>query len=338
MGLLKKPKGFSYKAGQWCHIAMPSGGKYWGVPDNFLPFLQWHAFSIASKESDDFLEFNIAAFSSGDLLQDQDEVWASKGERASFLKIARRGKWIDWLCPHRVPYFGQESGKKSSGKAGSASARNRVQQMAVQGNFKAESQGLYFNLQSEDGLSLKTLKPQMQFTGRLWNMVQWLIGAGVGYPSTGAMLRQILEDNVTRQEAEQTRVCFMWTASKVNQLLLCFPSLLVDLTRYVHARGLDNLKSWLHVKIFISSFEADDFLNVNPNKALFNKKDGDEIIDADGTYMAQGSLGPSFAGILQRSLFMRGAVERGDSMGICFCGPPDLSTWIRGATANPECQ
>merc|ERR1712003_339274 len=112
---------------------------------------------------------------SGDLLQDQDEVWASKAERASFVRIARRGRWIDWLCPHRVPYFGQDSGKKSSGKAGSASARNRVQQMAIQGNFKAANQGLYFSLQGEDGLSLKTLKPQMQFTGRLWNMVQWLV-------------------------------------------------------------------------------------------------------------------------------------------------------------------
>jgi len=131
--LLKKPKGFSYKAGQWCHIAMPSGGKYWGVPDNVLPFLQWHAFSIASKESDEFLEFNIAAFSSGDLLQDQDEVWASKGERASFVRIARRGRWIDWLCPHRVPYFGQDSGKKSSGKAGSASARRAAARSGLSG-------------------------------------------------------------------------------------------------------------------------------------------------------------------------------------------------------------
>jgi len=322
---------------------------------------------------------------------------ASKGEGANFVKIARRGKWIDWLCPHRVPYFGQEASNKSTGKAsgGSVSARNRVQQMAVKGNFTAENQGLYFNLKGEDGISMKTLKPQTQFTGRLWNTVQWLlenrarsgdasehrvyimgpygtlpwtvnahnavmlIGAGVGYPSTGAMLRQILEDNVTRLESEQKKVCFMWTASKVNQLLLCFPALLVDLTRYVHARGLDNLKTWLHIKIFISSFEADDFLNVNPHKALFNKseademqkplqevrtwllgkdtkKDGDENIDGDGTYMAQGSLGPSFAGILHRSMFTRATVARGDSIGICFCGPPDLSTWIRTEVANTK--
>jgi len=252
---------------------------------------------------------------------------------------------------------------------------------------------LFFNLRGEDGISLKTLKPQMQFTGRLWNTVQWLveekasvgsapeqrvyimgpygtlpwtvqahravmlIGAGVGYPSTGAMLRQILEDNLTRPQGEETRVCFMWTASKVNQLLLCFPALLVDLTRYVHAKGLDDLKSWLTVKIFISSFEAGDFLDVNPHKALFSgaeademkkplqtvrtwllgkdvKKDGGEQIDADGTYMAQGSLGTSFAGILQRSLFTRETVERGDSMGICFCGPPELGTWIRTEVAN----
>merc|ERR1712151_491924 len=165
----------------------------------------------------------------------------------------------------------------------------------------------------DENRSIRTLRPQTQWTGRLWNNVNWLlergaldqginpqiihvsgphgtlpytiaahkavmlIGAGVGYPSTGAMLRQILEDNLTRPEAEQTRVCFMWTASKVNQLLLCFPSLLVDLTRHVHARGLDNLRRWLHVKIFISSFEAGEFLNVNPNKALFGKAEADDM-------------------------------------------------------------
>jgi len=185
-----------------------------------------------------------------------------------------------------------------------------------------------------------------------------LIGAGVGYPSTGAMLRQTLEDNLHLEEHEQKRVCFMWTASKVDQLLLCFPSLLVDLTRYVHAKGLANLKKWLHVKIFISSFEAGDVLSVNPDKALFVHEDADmskplqevrtwllgsdvvrdgegqDQIDADGTYIAQGSLGSSFSGILQRSLFTRETIKRGQSMGICFCGPPDLMSWLRSDVAN----
>jgi hypothetical protein len=184
-----------------------------------------------------------------------------------------------------------------------------------------------------------------------------LIGAGVGFPSTGAMLRQALEDNLDLPESEQKRVCFMWSASKVDQLLLCFPSLLVDLTKYVHAKGLANLKKWLHVKIFISSFEAGDVLSVNPDKALFLKdaemskplqevrtwlpgtdvaKHGEacDLIDADGTYIAQGSLGSNFSTILQKSLFTRETVARGESMGICFCGPPDLSSWIRSDVAN----
>merc|ERR1712079_979342 len=102
-----------------------------------------------------------------------------------------------------------------------------------------------------------------------------LIGAGVGFPSTGAMLRQLLEDNLHRSEDEQKAVCFIWSASKLDQLLLCFPSLLVDLTKYVHARtkllssGINNLKKWLHIKIFISNFEAGSFLSCNPGKALF---------------------------------------------------------------------
>jgi hypothetical protein len=307
----------------------------------------------------------------------------AKKERSGFVKLARRGKWLDWLCPHRVPFLGLRAGS-NPGRTGEA---------PVQGTFTAENAGLFVNLASNDGSSLKISKPQMQFTGRLWNTVQWLveekgrtgdapdqrvfvmgpygtlpwtvsshravmlIGAGVGFPSTGAMLRQALEDNLDLPESEQKRVCFMWSASKVDQLLLCFPSLLVDLTKYVHAKGLANLKKWLHVKIFISSFEAGDVLSVNPDKALFLKdaemskplqevrtwllgtdvaKDGEacDLIDADGTYIAQGSLGSNFSTILQKSLFTRETVARGESMGICFCGPPDLSSWIRSDVAN----
>merc|ERR1712048_861363 len=172
----------------------------------------------------------------------------------------------------------------------------------------------------------------------------------------GAMLRQTLEDNLKLPDDQQRRVCFMWTASKVDQLLLCFPCLLVDLTKYVHARGLDDLQSWLHVKIFISNYEAGDFLGVNPTQALFPesqdmakaletvrfwllgqeaKRDIDgQQIDADGTYIARGSLGASFPGILQRSLFMRKIADLGHSLAICFCGPSDLSSWLRKEAAN----
>jgi NAD(P)H-flavin reductase len=387
--VLKKPPGFQYKAGQWCQVAVPDAGRYFGCPSLALPFMQWHAFSIASKESDDWLEFHIRAYSSGEVLENNCSVKASKTERSSFVKLARRGKWLDWLCPHRVPFIGL--GKTGSNP--SKSAAIRMGEAPVHGYFTAENAGLFVNLTNEDGDSLKISKPQMQFTGRLWNTVQWLveeygrtgeapeqrvfimgpygtlpwtltshpavmlIGAGVGYPSTGAMLRQTLEDNLKLPDHQQRRVCFMWTASKVDQLLLCFPSLLVDLTKYVHARGLDNLKSWLHVKIFISSFEAGDVLSVNPNKALFLEDaemsrplqqvrrwllgadvagDGEasDQIDEDGTYIAQGSLGSSFSNILQKSLFTRQTVERGQSMGVLFCGPPELSSWIRSDVAN----
>jgi len=189
-----------------------------------------------------------------------------------------------------------------------------------------------------------------------------LIGAGVGFPSTGAMLRQILEDNLTRPSAEQKTVCFIWSASKLDQLLLCFPSLLVDLTKYVHKKngmltsGIKDLKKWLQIKIFISNFEPGEFLSLNPGQALFPEsgkmgKALDEVrawllgqdvvvgscgetVDADGTYIAQGSLGASFSGILQRSLFTQTLVERGHSLGISYCGPPELCSLIRSDVAN----
>merc|ERR1711897_11354 len=100
-----------------------------------------------------------------------------------------------------------------------------------------------------------------------------LIGAGVGFPSTGAMLRQLLEDNFSKSSDDQKSVCFIWTASKLDQLLLCFPSLLLDLTKYVHKKnsetsGISHLKNWLHIKIFISSFEAGEVLGLSPAHAL----------------------------------------------------------------------
>jgi hypothetical protein len=323
------------------------------------------------------------------MLGDQPAMKVAKGEGENFLKVSRMGKFVDYFCPHRVPFLGQENG--AAGNKGSKSARVRVQTMATNGFFTGETDGMFLTLKG-DGRSIRTLRPQLQWTGRLWNRVNWLlekraseqdippqlvhvsgphgtlpytvaahkavmlIGAGVGYPSTGAMLRQILEDNLTRSETEKTHVCFMWTASSVSQLLLCFPSLLVDLTKYVHAKGLDDMKSWLHVKIFISNYEAGDFLGINPAKALFPeseemgqaletvrlwllgaeaKRDVDgQQIDADGTYIARGSLGASFSGILRRSLFMRNVADLGYSLAICFCGPSDLSSWLRKEAAN----
>jgi len=351
--------------------------------------MQWHPFSIASKPTDDYLEFHIAVQATRDMFVNQPAMKVAKGDGENALKISRVGKLVDYFCPHRVPFLGQENG--TSGNKGSKSARVRVQAMATKGLFTSETNGMYLTLKG-DGRSIRSLRPQLQWTGRLWNKVNWLlengasgndipqqlvhisgphgtlpytiaahkavmlIGAGVGYPSTGAMLRQILEDNLTRSETEKTHVCFMWTASSVNQLLLCFPSLLADLTKYVHAKGLDDMKRWLHVKIFISNYEAGDFLGINPAKALFPeseemaqaleivrlwllgpeaKRDIDgQQIDADGTYIARGSLGASFSGILQRSLFMRKVADLGHSLAICFCGPSDLSSWLRKEAAN----
>jgi hypothetical protein len=179
-----------------------------------------------------------------------------------------------------------------------------------------------------------------------------LIGAGVGYPSTGAMLRQLLEDNMGKEEGERKAVCFIWTATKIDQLLLCFPSLLADLTRYVNKRSLKELKSWLTVKIFISSFEAGDFLNVNPSEHIFpGSKDMKSALaevrrwllgqdnsaghDEDGTYICQGSLGASFPDVMRNSVFIRDkVVGRQTSLGVCFCGPAALGSWIRSDLAN----
>jgi len=378
--VLRKPPGFDYKAGQWCQLAMPQCGAYWGSPSLCLPFMQWHAFSLASKPTDDFLEFHIGVHISRGMFDVQQRVSANKAEGESSLRLSRSGKLLDWLCPHRVPYPDQKK--------------------EIHGEFTVESAGMYLTLQGEDGSKLKALRPQMQWTGRLWNVVQrmleasgragksaaagqavhiagpygalpWtidahravmLIGAGVGFPSTGAMLRQLLEDNLALPADRQKSVCFVWTASKLDQLLLCFPSLLVDLTRYVHRKngqltsGVSDLKRWLHIKIFISNFEPGEFLSLDPGQVLFPESGkmaraldevrewllGQEVVvgasgetvDADGTYVAQGSLGASFSGILRRSLFTQRLVERGHSLGISYCGPPELCSLIRSDVAN----
>jgi len=177
-----------------------------------------------------------------------------------------------------------------------------------------------------------------------------LIGGGVGYPSIGAMLRQILEDNLLEHEyQERKQVCFMWTFSKVDQLHLCFPSLLADLARYVHRSSLADLQKWLTVKIFVGAVKPDDVLNVKLDRVvahaiphavldqvlawLLNSElggDAQGAIDEDGTYIAQGSLGAGFADILRCSLFTKEkVVEEERSLGICFCGPLELCNWLK---------
>lgn len=298
--------------------------------------------------------------------------------------------------------------------------------------YTAQDTGIYLTLTPEgSGRKIKVLKPQDQWTGKLWNTVQamldgrargcgtskfiqikgpygnlpatalahpalMLVGAGIGFPSTLSMLRRCLNDNITKSADEQQAVCFMWSASKVDQLLLCFPSLLADLAHYVHrygkqsgagsSRGLADLRSWLTIKIFVGEFEAGDFLNVQPGATLFPsdedmqdalfavrewllgpglraKRDAlrssqmEPCISAalcgqpqqqpqkehapnEGTYIAQGSLGGCFGDILRCSSFTREKVmRRPNSLGVCFCGPLDLSSWVEmevGKTILPR--
>merc|ERR1712072_1290149 len=93
----------------------------------------------------------------------------SDGE--NFVKLSRRGHLMDWLFPHRVPSFGTLA---STGFWGSP--------------CHAEASGIYAKLTTEDGRNtIRTLKPQHQWTGRLWNIVQWLLenhGHG-GYGAEG---------------------------------------------------------------------------------------------------------------------------------------------------------
>ena len=80
----------------------------------------------------------------------------------------------------------------------------------------------------------------------------------------------MLEDNLSRPQDERKLVYFIWTASRVEQFPVCFPSLLVDLSKDVHAKsgrwssGIDALKRWLHLKVFISNFEVGELLSFHP--------------------------------------------------------------------------
>merc|ERR1712079_819290 len=99
-------------------------------------------------------------------------------------------------------------------------------------NCVATTAGIYLEFPDSGAAGVKTLHPQLQWTGRLWNLVQsmlhvhgqqgaapdqrlrimgpygtmpytcdahqavMLIGGGVGFPSLGAMLRQLLYYNL----------------------------------------------------------------------------------------------------------------------------------------------
>merc|ERR1712032_1063639 len=118
--------------------------------------MQWHAFSIASKPTDDYLEFHIGVHLARGMFNDQQRIIAAKDEGETSVRLTRRAKVLDWFCPHRVPYDRKKE---------------------IHGNFALESTGMYLTLTDEGGTKLKTLKPQMQWTGRLWNIVQSMLEA-----------------------------------------------------------------------------------------------------------------------------------------------------------------
>jgi hypothetical protein len=313
--------------------------------------------------------------------------------------------FLEGIVPLRAPCVGQ------------------VPELSLNKPCSAQEAGIHLTLTpNEGGRKIKVLKPQRQWTGKLWNAVQsmldqrkdgdmedfyvniqgpygmlnrtaftyralMLVGAGVGFPSTGSMLRRCLDSNLEKDPESQQAVCFMWSASKVDQLLLCFPTLLFDLAAYVHKKGngdtkkgLRDLKSWLTIKIFVGNFKAGDFLNVEPpcqgcpdmtkaldavrqwllggdmsappvdpvddtagqmsffmrfltrNEPTVPKESGEDDVEEEdeGTYIAQGSLGGCFGDILRCSTFTRDKViKEKRSLGICFCGPLELSNWIQ---------
>jgi hypothetical protein len=380
--LLQKPPGFEYNAGQWAHLAFHNAGTYWCAPRCFTPGLQWHPLSIASCEEEDYLEFHIQVCGNFAFAQENDVVSFSASEER-WASISRKDRILERCIPWHTPL-----------KEGVVSEENYNERTDC---VVEEASGATLKLKAVDGgEEFKVLKPQMQWTGKLWNFIHWrtemcakgqdlntekvhlmgpygtfpwvfkdhraamLIGAGVGFPSMGAMLRKALLDNLLdiHKPDQQKKVCFVWTASKLEQLLLCFPLLVADLTKYVHNAnrekpgfGLANLKNWLTIKIFISSFEVGDDLPLNPSpqqladaarmaSALAEVQrwllggDADIGGDNNGTYIAQGSLGGSFNDIIRNSKFMENIVFEQRSLGICFCGPQELCSWLRSDIAN----
>ena len=82
-------------------------------------------------------------------------------------------------------------------------------------------------------------------------------------------MREMLEESIVADyistAGAKRHVCFIWTCSKVDQLQLCFPSLLADLTRHVHRSSLAKLQEWLTVEISVGSVGPEDVLAVEPD-------------------------------------------------------------------------
>mmetsp|Transcript_76986 Transcript_76986/g.152490 ORF Transcript_76986/g.152490 Transcript_76986/m.152490 type:complete len:1129 (-) Transcript_76986:56-3442(-) len=385
--VVAKPPGFTFKEGQWVYLALPSHGTHFGAAPFCAPLLRWHPFSIASAEHDDYLEFHIRVHDAPNIAAGNDVTMNVASDGTGFAKLSRPGRWLEWLFPHRIPCMGVMPETSWTGS-----------------KCRTQPAGVYLKLCGGAGTSLKVLQPQAQWTGQLWNLVQWLvenpstqesgceatrappdldsghivrimgpfgslpytceahpalmlIGAGVGFPSTGSMLRRILSHNLGSPCGQQKAVCFMWSAASVDQLLLCFPSLLADLAKYVNRSSIQDLQQWLTIKIFIAEFRAGDFLTVDPGPRLVTEGvDMEPALEEvrrwllgrssygsvpsqereqSGTYIAQGSLGANFADILRCSVFIRDKVvgER-RSLGVLFCGPMDLCSWIKSDFSN----
>ena len=58
-----------------------------------------------------------------------------------------------------------------------------------------------------------------------------IVGAGLGFPCTRGHAAAASVGNLARPAGQQMWVCFIWTAPELDQMLLCCPSLLVDLSR-----------------------------------------------------------------------------------------------------------
>jgi len=340
--------------------------------------MEWHPFSLASAPmaDNDILEFHITVMGKATEIQDGATLRVKTVPGELLLRRARNP--LDWICPYRVPHMKTAASTRSWSPMRwiwPDRAAGRSVAPLPSGSCRVKPSGALIELTDAKGTRTKAGKPQEQWTGKLWNLVRamqdagdasdhvvrimgpygtlhstcfshsavMLIGAGVGYPSMGSLLRQILEENLTADyvatAAAKRHVCFIWTCSKVDQLLLCFPSLLADLTRYVHRSSLARLQDWLTVKIFVGSLGPDDVLAVEPDGNVGLQMPGalSEVKKwllgqavKDGTYITRGSLGASFSDILRRSLFMREkVVNEGRSLGICFCGPLGLCTWLK---------
>merc|ERR1712125_118772 len=87
-------------AGQWVHLAFHHGGSFGNLPN-------WHAFSIASAPEDDFLEFHIGVQGCARMIDHNSDVVVKIIDQ-NFAKISRRGNWLEWILPHRVPHSGGE--------------------------------------------------------------------------------------------------------------------------------------------------------------------------------------------------------------------------------------